>query len=208
MQLKRILAAGAVLLCVAGCSRVPAGPSSVTAPAENVSTPASESAPAPKDVSNHYVEDASDGISDQEAVNALCIYLWGNLRPKDYCYIGVESGGKDPSTGERIWAVEVYAPDKAPFDTLLQDYDGPWAPVHFNQSPRTFLDLAQAQTDMQVFLEQHPEIEVTLFSLAQNDQVIFLEVAEMTDELTAFVENYPVKDIFKIHKPPFDVNPD
>lgn len=87
MQLKRILAAGAVLLCVAGCSRVPAGPSSVTAPAENVSTPASESAPAPKDVSNFYTDDIDYETDDQAAVEALYWYLYSNLAPKDYTYI-------------------------------------------------------------------------------------------------------------------------
>ena len=202
----------AILLVFASCSPASKGPDVSTPPTESVSSSQPESNTEAvtdvKDISNYYIEEGMSGISDQEAVKALCLYLWGNLKPKDYCFINVASGGKDPSTGERTYLVEVYASDKAPVDTLLQDYDGPWAPVNFNQISHSFLDVAQAQVDMRVFLEKHSEIEVTHFSRSEDNLVVFLEVVEITDELANFAENYSVKDVYKIYEPQLGLNPD
>ncbi len=201
MQLKRILAAGAVLLCVAGCSRVPAGPSSVTAPAENVSTPASESAPAPKDVSNFYTDDIDYETDDQAAVEALYWYLYSNLAPKDYTSIVLYRG-----------QVDLKAMEKAPIDTLLRDYDGPWAPIYFRQTTFSRVDLMQAKAAIKALYQGRPGGPqlMRLDIYEGGEPKVLAEVVEIDDELTAFVENYPIQDIFEISRfvPEEDINPD
>lgn len=211
MKFKRALALGMVLLCAAGCGRVAAGPSSTAVSSESSAAPV-ESDPEPKEVPNYYVEDTMDGIQDKEPVERLCWYLLGNLTIKEYCRIEVQKDWSiSPERTPNYYTVEILAADKAPIDALLQNYDGPWAPIYFEEVPYSLLDLKRADADLKTFLEEHPEIEVMSYS-SDFDKFLSVEaeVVELTDELTSFVENYPIQDIYCIMKyvPEEDWNPD
>lgn len=186
-------------------------PESVCAlPLENASAPESQSAPSesapdpePTGVSRWYIEDTSlDGIEDEGPVEALSKYLLENLTPKEYGIVD-PYGDIDSSLwpGETKWihSVRVVAPDRAPIDALLENYEGPYAPVWFYQNERTLSDLTQAEKDVKSFLAKHPEIKVMGMG-GSWPQMVFIEVEELSDELTAFAEDYPVKDIYDIVK--------
>lgn len=188
-------------------------PESVCAlPLENASAPESQSAPSesapdpdpePTGISRWYIEDTSlDGIEDEGPVEALSKYLLENLTPKEYGIVD-PYGDIDSSLwpGETKWihSVRVVAPDRAPIDALLENYEGPYAPVWFYQNERTLSDLTQAEKDVKSFLAKHPEIKVMGMG-GSWPQMVFIEVEELSDELTAFAEDYPVKDIYDIVK--------
>lgn len=169
--------------------------------------------PEPVELPNYYIESSTDGILDEEAAQTLCKYLWSSLAPKDYCGIDVlaDIANRDPETGEMTWcyAVEVFAQDKAPIDKLLQDYHGPWAPVYFVPAAFSRVDLVQAEVDMNDFLDEHPDIRVAAVNRADGDMVVYVETIEPSDELTAFVEEYPVQGVYNVFEYfTTDLNPD
>ena len=193
MQLKRTLAAGIILLCAVGCSCTPVEPFSVSAPPENVSIPA-QSIPAPKDVSDYYTEDIDYRI------DALYWYLYSNLAPKDYTSIALYKG-----------QVGLDAMEKTPINALLQDYDGPWAPIYFGQTSFSRVDLMQAKAAIETLYEGSQGTQLRrLYVYEGGEPKVLVEVVEIDDELNAFVESYPIQDIFEISKfvPEEDINPD
>lgn len=200
MQLKRTLTTGIILLCVVGCSRMPIEPSSVPVSPEGVYIPA-QSVPSPKDVSNYYTEDINYSIDDQEAVEALYWYLYRNLAPKDYTKIALYKG-----------QITLDAMEKTPIDTLLLDYDGPWAPIFFRQASFSLVDLMQAKAAIEALYQGRSGVPqlMQLYINKSGEPKVHVEVVEIDDELIAFVENYPIQDIFEISKfiPEEDLNPD
>lgn len=199
----------ALLLLLAACA-APAPESEITPPdPESVSRPESESTPPPpgsvpelepeaKDVSHYYVEGDQEGAEDEEAVKALYWYLWNNLRPSEYTWIRIDGSFYDPEKVQQYW-VTLTAPDKAPVDALLQNYDGLWAAIHFEQNDITLYDQERADDDLRVFLDEHPEIRLD-GEIGNAVGKLVLYVEEMNDDLTAFIENYPVKGVYQIIK--------
>ena len=185
----------AFFLFLTACA-APAPPPSQSPPPE--STPP-QTEPAPKQVPNYYVEDLDDDIEDQSAVDALYWYLYGNLAPKDYTRIVLYKG-----------LVSLDAMEKAPIDALLQDYDGPWAPIYFSQASFSRVDLMQAEAAIKTFFQEHPGSQLKRLNVFENGTMVYVEVVEITDELIAFVESYPIQGIFEISKfvPEEDFNPD
>lgn len=205
MKIKLIALLTVLLLLLTACA-APAPESESAPPPENLSDPE------PIDVSHYYIEDPErEGIEDREAMEDLYWYLWGNLSPKDYSSIHTWWEWKDDAHEDHVYSVLFNGPDKAPIDALLRDYDGPYAPVWFNENPRTLFDLKRAEEDIRVFFEEHPETEmVDIDSREWEIMCNMVTVMEITDELTAFVENYPVKDIYEIMEyiPEEMINPD
>lgn len=214
MKIKLIALLTALLLLLTACAAPAPESDSMPPPSEGVSDPESDSSPPSpesvsdpepevKDVSHYYIEETSlDGIEDEEPVETLCQYLLENLTPKEYGVIDTYAEIKspyDPENIEVLRSVRVIAPNKAPIDEVLQQYDGPYAPIFFYQNKNTLSNMTQARKDVQAFLAEHPEIEVTAFGEAW-PQLVAVWVEEFSDELTSFVENYPIKGIYKIIK--------
>lgn len=198
MHLKRTLGVVIIFLCAVGCSSMPAEPSPITVPSENIPFPA-QTAPTPKDVSNYYVDDLDDDTEDQDAVDALYWYLYGNLAPKDYTAIALYKG-----------QVALKAMEKAPVDALLQDYNGPWAPIYFCQTSFSRVDLMQAKNAIETLYQVHPGRQLRRLNIYEGESKVQVEVVSIDDELIEFVENYPIQDIFEVSKfvPEEDLNPD
>lgn len=205
MKTKLLAALLALLLLLTACA-APA-PEGDGAPPESGSDPD----PEPVEVSHYYIEDPErEGIEDREAAKDLCWYLRGNLSPKDYSSVHdtLEVKYGDETHENHVYYVDVYGPSKEPIDALLQEYDGPYAPICFHPLERTLLDLWRAEDDWEDFWIHH---EVDLRGFYTNDWEFMchsITVTEITEELTAFVENYPVKDIFHIEQYLGEPNPD
>lgn len=193
----KLLALLAALLLLAACA-APAPESSSAPPPESASDPE------PVDVSHYYIEDPSrEGVEDREAAKELCWYLRGNLSPKDYssAHDMLEVKYGDETHENHVYYVDVYGPSRDPIDAMLREYDGTYAPVWFHPLERTLLDLWRAEDDWEDFLLHH--MEVGPRGVHTNDWEFMCHtiiVEEITDELTTFVENYPVKDIFEIEE--------
>lgn len=191
----KLLAMLLALLLLTACA-APAPESESTPPS---SESASDPEPEVMDVSHYYVEGDQEGAEDEEAVKALYWYLWNNLRPSEYTWIRIDGSFYDPEKVQQHW-VTLTAPDKAPVDALLQDYDGPWAAIHFEQNDITLYDQERAYDDLQVFLDEHPEIRLDGGEIAKSVGRLVLSAEEISDDLTAFAENYPVKGVYLIIK--------
>lgn len=186
----------AVLLLLTACAAPAPESESASPPLESASDPE------PVDVSHYYIQDpAKEGIEDKAAAEALCWYLRGNLSPKDYSSVHdtLEVKYGDETHENHVYYVDVYGPSRDPFDAMLRDYDGPFAPIAFHPLERTLLDLWRAEDDWDDFLLHHMDVGPRGFFTNDWDHMRHsITVEEITDELTAFVENYPVKDIYEI----------
>lgn len=209
MKIRLIALLAALLLLLAACAAPAPESKSAPVPSESAADPE----PEVEDVSHYYIEDPEkEGIEDKEAAKALCWYLRGNLSPKDYSSVHdtLEVKYGDETHENHVYYVDVYGPSKAPIDAMLRDYDGPYAPIYFHQLERTLLDLWRAEDDWEDFWIHHTE-EIGFRGFYTNDWEFMchsITVEEVTDELTAFVENYPVKDIFEIDQYRGEPNPD
>lgn len=214
MGMKRHLCAllATVLLLFTACTApAPSQPESASpppsAPPESAATP---DEPAPKEIPNYYVEEVEDGIKDLSAVESLYWYLWGNLTPKDYRYIGTFTAVELSPERTECYCVEICASDKSYIDSLLKDYDGPWAPLVFHHTPVSLFDHAYAEIEMKRFLEAHPEIEVKDIVEGDYNDMWWLYAVEPYDELQAFIDNYPIQGVFGVSRfvPEEEWNPD
>ena len=198
MKTKLLAALLALLLLLTACAA--SAPDGDGAPPESGSDPD----PEPVDVSHYYIEDPErEGVEDREAAKDLCLYLRGNLLPKDYSSVHhtLEVKYGDETHENHVYYVDVYGPSKEPIDALLREYDGPYAPIWFHPMERTLFDLWRAEDDWEDFLRGHWEVGSR--GLHTNDWEFIchtIVVENITDELTAFVENYPVKDIFWVEE--------
>jgi len=158
-------------------------------------SPASSSSTS-ETMQNYFISDRhSEGIADYDAIESLCSFLLENLTSEQYCAISIYPGTSSPI---KTYVVLLLAPDRTVVDNLLCTYSGSWAPVLFEQSRFSLSELTQAEDDLNQFLEEHSEITVVRIEREPLEDSIGILVREPFDELTSFVENYPLKDIFWI----------
>jgi hypothetical protein len=201
-----------LLLVLPGCPSImqmPSSSSSITGP-ETEDPPVSSSAanepkqdlPVPSSSEttdpweDYFVTDRrTDGITDREAVEALCNFLLENLSLDQYCAVSVYPGATHPV---KTYVVLLFAPDKTVAEKILEDYSGPWAPVLYENCRFSLAELTQAEADIRRFIEDHPEIIVENITRDPFEDSVKILVRQPFEELTGFVEKYPMKSIFWI----------
>lgn len=189
MKTKLLAMLLAVFLLTACAAPAPESESTPLPEPESVSEPE----PEPKDVSHYFVEGDADGIEDQEAAENLYWYLKGNLTPKEYCYIHLSDRAKDPFSSDdtRLYFLYLQGMDRAPVEALLRDYDGPWAPIWYEETDRTLYDLMQAEEYVKPFLSRQMDFDVAVAVIQEG--FVYVIVDEVTPELTAYLADFPIR---------------
>lgn len=118
-----------------------------------------------------------------------------NLSFDQYCAVSVYPGATHPV---KTYVVLLFAPDKTVAEKTLADYSGPWAPVLYENCRFSLAELTQAEADIRCFIEDHPEIIVENITRGPFEDSIKILVRQPFEELTDFVEKYPMESIFWI----------
>lgn len=172
----------------------PVSSSAASEPKQDLPVPSSSETTDPWE--DYFVTDRrTDGITDREAVEALCNFLLENLSFDQYCAVSVYPGATHPV---KTYVVLLFAPDKTVAEKTLADYSGPWAPVLYENCRFSLAELTQAEADIRCFIEDHPEIIVENITRGPFEDSIKILVRQPFEELTDFVEKYPMESIFWI----------
>lgn len=83
-------------------------------------------------------------------------------------------------------------------------------PIYLEEENENGPDLAQAEADMRTFLKAHPNVYVTFFERSDTDETIYIQLMFPDKDLTSFVEQYPMQDVYTISLYPKEdgINPD